>query len=88
MVILQCTSLQVCQNTSVPPNLASHSEMTMKAVIFSGTKGDPGQVCSYKDVPKPTPGNGQVLIRVLYSPVHPSTVASVSPGTHIAVNGL
>jgi len=57
----------------------------MKAVIFSGTKGDPGTSCSYTTTAhKPKPGKDQVLVRMLYSPCHPSTLASVSPGPYPA----
>jgi len=49
-------------------------------VVFSGVRGDPGKVCSFTTLDKPKPGKDQVLVRVLYAPCHPSTVASVSPG--------
>jgi len=54
----------------------------MKAVIFSGTKGDPAVVCSYKTIDKPKPGKDQVLVRMLYSPCHPSTLAGVTPTSY------
>jgi len=52
----------------------------MKAIVFSGTRGDPALVCSCNTREKPKPSPDQVLVRVLYSPVHPSNLASVSPG--------
>jgi len=54
----------------------------MKAIVFSGERGDPTKVLSLASVPKPKPGNNQVLIRVLLSPVHPSNVAGVTPGVY------
>jgi len=49
-------------------------------VLFSGVRGDPGAVCSYSTtLERPKPGKDQVLVRVLYSPVHPSNLASLSP---------
>jgi NADPH:quinone reductase-like Zn-dependent oxidoreductase len=39
--------------------------------------GEPGEVLSIKDVPKPTPGPGQVLVRMLASPINPSDLMMV-----------
>ncbi|CAN5326014.1 zinc-dependent alcohol dehydrogenase family protein [soil metagenome] len=43
----------------------------MKAVIFERC-GDPAEVLTIKDVPKPVPGRGEVLVRMIASPVNPS----------------
>ena len=39
--------------------------------------GEPGEVLSLKDDPKPTPGPGQVLVRMLASPINPSDLMMV-----------
>ena len=39
--------------------------------------GEPGEVLSLKDVSKPTPGSGQVLVRMLASPINPSDLMMV-----------
>jgi len=54
----------------------------MNALVFSGTRGKPTEVLSLKQVPKPTPSKGQVLVRVLLSPIHPSTFAGIQPGNY------
>jgi len=55
---------------------------TMKAVVFAGTRGKPTEVLSVKTVPKPTPNPGHVLVRVLLTPLHPSTIAGITPGPY------
>ncbi len=43
----------------------------MKAMIFEQT-GEPADVLHIRDVPDPEPGPGDILVRVLLSPVHPA----------------
>ena len=43
----------------------------MKAMIFEET-GEPTDILHVRDIPDPTPGPGDVLVRVLLSPVHPA----------------
>ncbi|HEY0206787.1 MAG TPA: zinc-dependent alcohol dehydrogenase family protein [Acetobacteraceae bacterium] len=43
----------------------------MKAMIFEET-GEPANVLHIRDIPDPTPGPGNILVRVLLSPVHPA----------------
>src|SRR5262245_16545274 len=43
----------------------------MKAVVFDRC-GDPAEVLELRDVPPPSPGPGQVRVRMLASPVNPS----------------
>ena len=43
----------------------------MKAVVFDRT-GPPADVLHVRDVPAPTPGRGEVRVRMLASPVNPS----------------
>ncbi len=43
----------------------------MKALVFEHN-GEPGDVLAVHDVPEPKPGRGEVLVRVLLSPVHPA----------------
>jgi len=54
----------------------------MQAVVFSGTRGKPNEVLSVKSVPKPTPPPGHVLVRVLFVPIHPSTLSGIIPGIY------
>lgn len=43
----------------------------MKAAVFD-RHGSPSDVLAVQDVPTPTPGRGEVLVRILASPVNPS----------------
>jgi NADPH2:quinone reductase len=43
----------------------------VKALVFERI-GDPGSVLAVRELPKPKPGAGEVLVRVRLSPVHPS----------------
>ena len=43
----------------------------MKAFVFERT-GDPNDVLAVRELPKPKPGPGEILVRVQLSPVHPS----------------
>lgn len=43
----------------------------MKALIFTNT-GDPHEVIHLRELPDPKPGKGEVLVRVLLSPINPS----------------
>ena len=43
----------------------------MKAFVFERT-GDPNDVLAVRELPQPKPGPGEVLVRVLLSPAHPS----------------
>ena len=43
----------------------------MKAFVFERT-GDPNDVLAVRELPQPEPGPGEVLVRVLLSPAHPS----------------
>ena len=43
----------------------------MKAAVFDRA-GSPAEVLTVRDVPAPTPGRGEVLVRMLASPVNPS----------------
>ncbi|HVK15795.1 MAG TPA: zinc-dependent alcohol dehydrogenase family protein [Fimbriiglobus sp.] len=43
----------------------------MKAAVFD-RPGPPDEVLTVRDVPTPTPGRGEVLVRMLASPVNPS----------------
>ena len=43
----------------------------MKAFVFERT-GDPSDVLAVRELPKPKPGPGEILVRVRLSPVHPS----------------
>ena len=49
----------------------SERNLDMKAVIFEET-GEPEDVLHLRDMPDPTPGPGDILVRVLLSPVHPA----------------
>ncbi len=48
----------------------------MKAVVFDSF-GEPGDVLEVRDVPDPTPASGEVLVRMLASPVNPSDLMTV-----------
>ena len=48
----------------------------MKAVVFE-TFGEPDQVLRTADVPTPAPKSGEVLVRMLASPVNPSDLMTV-----------
>ncbi len=43
----------------------------MKAMIFEQT-GEPVDILHIRDIPNPEPGPGDILVRVLLSPVHPA----------------
>ncbi|MGF6840735.1 NADPH:quinone reductase-like Zn-dependent oxidoreductase [Paraburkholderia youngii] len=43
----------------------------MKALIFE-RNGEPSEVVHWRDAPDPTPGPGEVRVRMLLAPVHPS----------------
>ena len=43
----------------------------MKAIIFEET-GEPADILHIRDIPDPTPGPGDILVRVLLSPLHPA----------------
>jgi NADPH:quinone reductase-like Zn-dependent oxidoreductase len=43
----------------------------MKAMIFAET-GEPADILHIRDIRDPTPGPGDILVRVLLSPVHPA----------------
>ena len=43
----------------------------MKAVVFDRF-GEPGEVLGVREVPDPTPGPGEVLVRMIASPINPS----------------
>src|ERR1700684_258271 len=43
----------------------------MKAAVFE-RNGEPSDVLTIRTLPDPTPGPGEVLVRVRLSPVHPS----------------
>ncbi|MDT7657744.1 MAG: hypothetical protein QOF38_2459 [Pseudonocardiales bacterium] len=43
----------------------------MKAFVFE-TNGEPSQVLGLRDLPDPAPGPGEVAVRILLAPVHPS----------------
>ncbi len=48
----------------------------MRAVVFEAF-GEPAEVLSARDVPEPTAGHGEVLVRMLASPVNPSDLMTV-----------
>src|SRR5256885_14704142 len=48
----------------------------MKAIVCEKW-GDPEEVLHVRDVPEPVPGPGQVLVRMLASPVNPSDLLMV-----------
>jgi NADPH2:quinone reductase len=48
----------------------------VKAVVFD-RPGPPAEVLAVRDVPPPTPGRGEVLVRMLASPINPSDVLYV-----------
>lgn len=47
---------------------------TMHALVLHG----PGERLSYEEVPRPTPGTGEVLVRVAASPINPSDLAMLA----------
>lgn len=49
----------------------------MKAVVFD-RPGPPDEVLAVRDVPTPSPGRGEVLVRMLASPINPSDLLYVS----------
>ncbi len=49
----------------------------MKAIVFDQA-GSPEQVLSTREVPKPVPARGEVLVRMLMSPVNPSDLLYVA----------
>src|SRR5260370_18048340 len=48
----------------------------MKAIVCDRW-GDPEEVLQVRDVPEPSPGAGQVLVRMIASPVNPSDLLMV-----------
>jgi NADPH:quinone reductase-like Zn-dependent oxidoreductase len=48
----------------------------VKAIVFDRF-GEPSEVLQVRDLPAPTPGRGQVRVRMLASPVNPSDVMTV-----------
>src|SRR5262249_61345317 len=48
----------------------------MKAVVFEQF-GDPAEVLQVREVPEPNPGPGQVLVRMLASPIGPADFLTV-----------
>jgi NADPH:quinone reductase len=48
----------------------------MKAIVFDRF-GEPGDVLRVQDVPKPEPGPGQVLVRMIATPINPSDLLVV-----------
>jgi NADPH:quinone reductase len=48
----------------------------MKAIVFDRF-GEPGDVLRVQDVPKPEPGPGEVLVRMIASPINPSDLLVV-----------
>jgi NADPH:quinone reductase-like Zn-dependent oxidoreductase len=48
----------------------------VKAIVFDRF-GPPAEVLQVRDVPRPSPGRGEVLVRMLASPVNPSDVMYV-----------
>jgi NADPH2:quinone reductase len=48
----------------------------MRAVIFDAF-GEPGDVLQARDVPEPVPARGEVLVRMLASPINPSDLMTV-----------
>ena len=51
----------------------------MRAVVFD-QPGRPEDVLHVRDVPAPAPGRGQVLVRMIASPVNPSDLLYVAGG--------
>jgi len=49
----------------------------VKAVVFD-RPGPAAEVLEVRDVPKPTPGRGEVLVRMLASPINPSDLMYVA----------
>src|SRR5262245_18222798 len=48
----------------------------MRALVLERF-GEPAEVLDVKDVPKPTPKSGEVLVRMLASPINPSDLMMV-----------
>ncbi len=49
----------------------------MKAAVFD-RPGPAHEVLQVRDVPRPTPGSGEILVRMIASPVNPSDIAFIS----------
>jgi hypothetical protein len=58
-----------CRSQSLP--IQEILYQIMKAFIFART-GEPSEVLSLQDIAQPTPGPGEVLVRIRFSPVHPT----------------
>ncbi len=50
--------------------------MTMQAIVFDHA-GEPAEVLRHADVPVPTPGDNQVLVKVVARPIHPADLAFI-----------
>ena len=50
--------------------------MTMQAIIFDHA-GEPADVLRHADAPMPTPGDNQVLVKVVARPIHPADLAFI-----------
>lgn len=81
MRILQTKTLRLCPVVI--------GEYPVKAIRFS-SPGNPADVLSVQDIAQPAPANGEVLVRMLASPINPSdlmyvrghyTVPAVCPAT-------
>lgn len=48
----------------------------MKSVVFD-RHGPPAEVLEVRDMPQPTPGRGEVLVRMIASPINPSDVLHI-----------
>lgn len=67
----------------------------MKAVILKST-GEPAEVLACENRPEPTPGRGQVRVRMIASPINPSDIMTVrgrymtapTPGQGIGYEGV
>ena len=51
-------------------------EVLVKALIFCET-GEPKSVLKLAEIPTPPLGHGEVLVRVLVTPIHPSDLHMV-----------
>ena len=75
---VQIGAFSVILATTTFPN-----SIIMKALVFGGERGAPNEVVTLKeDAVRPTPGQGQVLIRVMLTPIHPSVIAGLTPGVY------